>query len=386
MSKRIYLSPPYLGGHELPLVKEAFDSNWIAPLGPHITAFENEIADYLGISHAAALSTGSASLHLSLRLLGVSENDIVFCSSLTFSSCANVILYEKAIPVFIDSEKTTWNMSPVALEKALFEYRKKDQIPKAVIVVDVYGQSADYKHILKVCSQYGVPVIEDAAESLGATYNGEKSGTFGIMGILSFNGNKIITTSGGGMLVSNDRALIEKARFLATQAREPEIHYEHKKLGYNYRMSNILAAIGRGQLQVLEERISARRAIFQRYYLALSDIEGIEFMPEADYACPAKGGGRSTRWLTTLTIGPVKTGVNRTQIINALEKENIEARPVWKPMHLQPLYKDCDYITIDEEDVSGRLFENGLCLPSGSNLSETDQNRIIDIIFGILPR
>jgi len=372
-NKRIYLSPPHMSGQEVELMKDAFDSNWIAPLGPHVDAFEQEMAGYLGISHAVALTTGTAALHLALKLVGVKDGDTVLCPSLTFSASANVILYENAIPVFLDVHPDNWTLSPEALEIAIKKFQ-----PKALMAVDLYGQSADYDVILALCEKHDVIVIEDAAEALGSEYKEKKCGTFGGMGVLSFNGNKIITTSGGGMLVSDDEQTVEKARFLATQAREPEIHYEHKELGYNYRMSNLLAAVGRGQLQVLDERVQTKRKIFQRYFDALAETEGIEFMPEAPY-------GKTNRWLTTLTVDPQKTGITRNQIITALEKENIEARPVWKPMHLQPLYKDCDYITADEEDVSGNLFKNGLCLPSGSNLSETDQDRIIDIIINFLP-
>ncbi|MBC8488834.1 MAG: aminotransferase class I/II-fold pyridoxal phosphate-dependent enzyme [Bacteroidetes bacterium] len=374
--KRIYLSPPHLSGKEQELVKNAFDSNWIAPLGPHVDAFEKEMAKYLGIGNAVALNSGTAALHLALKLVGVKQGDVVVCPSLTFASCANVILYERAVPVFIDVNADTWTLNPDLLEIAIRKYQ-----PKALISVDIYGQSADYDKILKLCQKYDVAVIEDAAEALGAEYNGKKCGIFGSIGVLSFNGNKIITTSGGGMLMSDDNDIVEKAHFLSNQAREPEIHYEHKELGYNYRMSNLLAAVGRGQLRVLDERVRARRTIFQRYFDALSGFDGFEFMPEADYACPDGIGSKCTRWLTTLTVDPEKSMVDRTQIIEALEQENIEARPVWKPMHLQPLYRDCDYIKSGKEDVSKRLFENGLCLPSGSNLSTEDQDRVIDIIM-----
>ena len=357
-----------MGNHEQLLFTEAFDSNWIAPLGPHVNGFENEMAEYLGVNHAGALSSGSGALHLALKIVGVEAGDKVLCPSLTFAASANVIMYEKAQPIFVDSDQYTWVVDLNALEKAIKKYN-----PKAFIPVDLYGQSCDYDAILDLCNHHNVIVIEDAAEALGAEYKGKKCGSFGEMGILSFNGNKIITTSGGGMLVSNNEEYIKKARFLATQAREPGLHYEHKELGYNYRMSNLLAAVGRGQLKVLDDRVKARRSIFQRYFDALSGIDGIEFMPEAPY-------GKCTRWLTTLTLDPEKSGVDRTQIIEALEKENIEARPVWKPMHLQPLYRDCDYIKAGKEDVSKRLFENGLCLPSGSNLSPEDQDRVIDII------
>ncbi len=367
--KRIYLSSPHMGENEKGLLSSAFDSNWIAPIGPHLDAFEQEMAEYLGIGHAAALSTGTAALHLAMKLVRVNKGDIVLCPSLTFSASANVILYENAIPIFLDVNPDTWTLNTEALEIAIKKYS-----PKVLISVDLYGQSADYNAILELCKIHNVAVIEDAAEALGAEYQGKKCGSFGRMGILSFNGNKIITTSGGGMLVSNNKNYVKKARFLATQAREPDLHYEHKELGYNYRMSNLLAAVGSGQLQVLDKRVIARRKIFQRYFDALSQTAGLEFMPEASY-------GTSNRWLTTLTVDSNITGVNCTQIIEMLDKENIEARPVWKPMHLQPLYKDCDYVTVGSEDVSKRLYKNGLCLPSGSNLSLEDQERVIDIVL-----
>ena len=297
---------------------------------------------------------------------------------MTFSASANPILYEKATPVFIDSDRETWNMCPIALEKALNEYQNQKRLPKAVIVVNLYGQSADYDSILEVCDHYNVPVIEDAAESLGATYKGKQTGNFGVMSILSFNGNKIITTSGGGILLSNNEEYIKRARFLATQARDNALHYEHSELGYNYRMSNILAAIGRGQLLILDDHIKATRKIYKRYCEALAGIDGVAFMPEANY-------GRPTMWLTTLTIDQDVTGVNRNQIIEALEKENIESRPVWKPVHLQPLYKDSAYYTaIEGVSISDRLFKDGLCLPSGSELTGQDQDRIISIIVDCL--
>ena len=361
-----------MSGKEVELIKDAFSSNWIAPLGPHVDAFEEEMAEYLGIEHAVALSTGTAALHLALKLAGVKKEDTVLCPSLTFSASANVILYENAIPVFLDVDPNTWTLDLYALKIALKKYT-----PKALIAVDLYGQSADYNAILELCEDHDVAVIEDAAEALGGEYKEKKCGTFGRMGILSFNGNKIITTSSGGMLISDNEDYVTKARFLATQAREPEIHYEHRELGYNYRMSNLLAAVGRGQLQVLDERVQSKRKIFQRYFDALVEIDGIDFMPEAPY-------GKCTRWLTTLTVDPSITSVNRIQIIEALEKENIEARPVWKPMHMQPFYKGCEYVTVSCEDISKRLFQNGLCLPSGSSLSELDQDRIINIILYLL--
>jgi len=381
--KRIYLSSPHMSGEEEKYIAEAFEANWIAPLGPHVDRFEIELAEYLNVGGAAALSSGTAAMHLALQLVGVKESDKVFCSSLTFAASCNPILYMKAEPVFIDSEPQSWNMSPIALERALSDAKKAGFLPKAVIVVNLYGQSADLEPIIKLCEQYGVALIEDAAESLGATYRGRMSGSFGRFGILSFNGNKIITTSGGGALVSNDLEALQRSRYLATQAREPARHYEHTEAGYNYRMSNILAGIGRGQLKVLEERVAARRAVFDRYYEALAGIEGVEFMPEASY-------GRSTRWLTVLTIDPEKCRASRDDIIDALETENIEARPVWKPMHRQPLYGGCAYYTHEGtpsplrieggNSISDQMFENGFCLPSGSNLTADDQNRVIDII------
>ena len=376
-NKRIYLSPPHMSGHELELVKDTFDSNWIAPLGPQVDAFEQEMANYLGITAAAALSSGTAALHLALILAGVEQGDRVFCSSLTFSSSANVILYERVIPVFIDANSATWTMDCNALEKALATHKANNTLPSAVIIVDLYGQSADYDTLLDICDNYGVIVIEDAAEALGSDFRGDKCGIFGSMGILSFNGNKIITTSGGGMLVSNDSELVERARFLANQAREPKIHYEHKELGYNYRMSNILAAVGRGQLAVLNDRVKAKRDIFDRYVSALGDIEGVDFMPAAAY-------GQTNRWLTTLTIDENVTGFNHGAVITALEEEDIEARPIWKPMHMQPLYQEYEYFPTVEGDISKLLFENGLCLPSGPSLSENDQNRVIDIFLSLV--
>ena len=361
-----------MGETEKSLLLEAFESNWIAPLGPNVDAFELEIADYLNIQNACALSSGSAALHLALRILGVTKGDIVLCPSLTFAASANVILYENATPIFVDVNPKYWTVDLSVLEYAIKKYD-----PKALITVDLYGQSCDYEVITDLCEKYNVILIEDAAEALGAEYKNQKCGTFGQMGILSFNGNKIITTSGGGMLVSNNEDYIKKAQFLAKQAREPEMHYEHKELGYNYRMSNLLAAVGRGQLKKIDDFVAKRRNIFQRYYNAFSHIDGFTFMQEADY-------GKSNRWLTTLTVDEKVTGISRTQIIDVLEKENIESRPVWKPMHMQPLYQKCEYIKSDDRDVSAELFENGLCLPSGSSLSEEDQGRIIDIILSLL--
>ena len=379
MAQRIYLSPPHLGEYEQQFVADAFASNWIAPLGPHVDAFEREMADYIGISGAVALNSGTAAIHLALRYLGVRVGDTVFCSSLTFVGSANPILYQGAEPVFIDSEPESWNMSPLALERALADAAKAGEMPKAAIIVNLYGQSADYDRLLPLCEQYGVPVIEDAAESLGATYDGKASGTFGTFGVYSFNGNKIITTSGGGMIVSDDREALEKMRFWATQARDPARHYQHSEIGYNYRLSNVLAAIGRGQLRVLDERVNACRRIFERYAQAFSGIEGIDFMPEI-----AKG--YSNRWLTTLTIDPLRCGVTALHLMQALDKKQIEARPVWKPLHLQPVFQGTRYYPHQKgEHVSDVLFQNGLCLPSGSNLSEHDQRRVIGEVLRHIP-
>ena len=373
-NKRIFLSPPHMSGTELQFITEAFKSNWVAPLGPHVDAFERELAGYVGVKGAAALSSGTAAIHLALRLLGVGPGDVVLCSTLSFIASANPILYQGAKPVFIDSEPASWNMSPAALERAFVDAGKTGPMPKGVVVVNIYGQSADMAPLLSICDRYGVPVIEDAAESLGATYRGELSGTLGRTGVYSFNGNKIITTAGGGMLVSDDPAALEKVRFWSTQARDPARHYQHSEVGYNYRLSNILAAIGRGQLRVLEERVKARRAVFERYAAAFSDTDGFDFMPEAPF-------GTSTRWLTTLTVSPERCGVTAAQLIDALSAQNIEARPVWKPLHLQPLFKGCDYYPHDlNNSISDSLFERGLCLPSGSSLTEAEQARVIDYI------
>ena len=376
MDKRIYLSPPHLSGLEKKFLNEALDSNWIAPLGPQVDSFEEEMADYLDVKAAVALNSGTAALHLALRNSNVKSGDIVLCPSLTFSSSANVILYEKAIPVFIDADPNTWNINYVSLERAIIACKERGKLPKVLITVDIYGQSADYDNILEICNKYNIVVIEDAAEALGSEYKGAKCGTFGKAGIFSFNGNKIVTTSGGGMLVSNDEKFVDHARFLSTQAREPEIHYEHKELGYNYRMSNLLAAVGRGQLAVLDEKVKSKQGIFSRYKSALGDIEGIEFMPIASY-------GISNCWLTTLLINDAVAGFDRDSVIAALENEDIESRPIWKPMHLQPLYKEFDYYESEEGDISKTLFNNGICLPSGTSLSIVDQERIIDIILSI---
>jgi dTDP-4-amino-4,6-dideoxygalactose transaminase len=374
LDTEILLSTPHLGDYERDFVEQAFSSNWIAPLGPNVDAFEKDVASYAGIAHAAALSSGTAAIHLALRLLNVGQGDTVFCSSLTFVASANPILYQGARPAFIDSEPQTWNMSPQALERALADARKSGVLPKAVIVVNLYGQSADMDPIRALCDRYGVPIIEDAAESLGATYRGKASGSLGKIGIYSFNGNKIITTSGGGMLVSEDVELVAKARFLATQARDPAGHYEHSELGYNYRMSNILAGVGRGQMRVLEQRVQARRAVFDRYVDGLAGCDSIAWMPEADF-------GRCTRWLSAFRLNPGKTAVTPGGLIEKLAAARIEARRVWKPMHRQPLYAGSPYYPHHENtSVSDQIFEQGICLPSGSNLSLEQQQRVIDAL------
>ena len=373
-SNRIYLSPPHLGGSEQEYVSDALESNWIAPSGPHVNIFEKEIAQYVGTKGAVAMSSGTAAIHIALRLLGIARNDIVFCSNLTFVGSANPILYENAIPVFIDSDRESWNMSPTALKKA-FEATKKDgKLPKAVIVVDIYGQSAKFDEIQSICDHYHVPIIEDSAESLGATYKSKKCGNFGKFGIFSFNGNKIITTSGGGMLVSDDLDRLKIAQSLITQARDPFLHYQHSVLGYNYRMSNILAAIGRGQLEVIHDRVEKRRKIFMRYQKGLENIEAIDFMPELI-------DGKSTRWLTTMTINPKVTRVTPTDLIDALDQKDVEARLIWKPLHMQPLYREVQCFTQEEGvNFSENLFKHGVCLPSGSNLTENQQTQIIKIV------
>ncbi|GIQ71248.1 DegT/DnrJ/EryC1/StrS family aminotransferase [Xylanibacillus composti] len=377
-SNRIFLSSPHIGEYERVFVEEAFSTNWIAPLGPNVDAFEYELAEYAGVAGAVVLSSGTAAIHLALKLLGVQQGDLVFCSSLTFVASANPILYQGATPIFIDSEPESWNMSPKALEKAFHDAQLSGKFPKAVIVVNLYGQSADLDPIMELCNYYNVPVIEDAAESLGATYKSRKSGSIGYFGIYSFNGNKIITTSGGGALISNDLDALDKARFWATQAREPAKHYQHIECGYNYRMSNVLAGIGRGQLRVLEERVRARREVSQVYLERLSKFKGISFMPEATF-------GRSTRWLTVVTLDPQLIAVTPSEIINELEAANIESRPVWKPLHRQPLFEKCLYYPHKEhESISDILFARGLCLPSGSNMRTEDQEKIIYHLESIL--
>ncbi len=363
-----------MGDAEAAFVTEAFTTNWIAPLGPHVDAFERELAAHVGVGHAAALSSGTAALHLALLLLGVQPGDTVFCSGLTFVGSCNPILYCGARPVFIDAEPQTWNMSPAALERALEWARREGRMPRCVVIVNLYGQSADMDALLPVCERYGVPVLEDAAESLGACYKNRSSGSFGRVGVYSFNGNKIITTSGGGMLVADDADLVARARKLATQARETARHYEHAEVGFNYRLSNVLAGIGRGQLQVLGQRVAQRRAVFERYRTALVDLPQVQWMPQPD-------GFYSTRWLSCFTLQVPDAATQCERILQALECHAIEARPVWKPMQLQPLFAGAPYFShapgVLGGDVSAHLFASGICLPSGSNLTAEQQTRVI---------
>ena len=372
MEDRIFLASPHMGGKEQEYIQKAFQSNWIAPLGENVDGFEREIAEYVGIGHAVALSSGTAAIHMALRALEVTNGDIVFCSSLTFAASVNPVIYQGAVPVFIDSEYQSWTMDPKALEKAFLQY----PAPKAVIVVNLYGQSADMDRILPICEAHGVPVIEDAAESLGATYHGKKSGTYGKLGVYSFNGNKIITTSGGGMLVSDNEEWIRRVRFWASQSKEPKRYYEHKELGYNYRMSNIAAAIGRGQLLVLEKRIRQKQAIYYRYQEGFSDIDEIEMMPLCEY-------GVSNCWLSCITL-KTDSSVKPLAIIETLEKENIESRPSWNPMHLQPYFKKYDFFTAQSDmSVAEDIFRRGVCLPSDTKMMPEQQQRVIDIIKGL---
>jgi pyridoxal phosphate-dependent aminotransferase EpsN len=359
-----------MSGLEEEYVREAFATNWIAPVGPHVDAFEREFADLVGSPHAAALSSGTAAIHLALLLAGVGPGDQVLVSTFTFSASVNPILYLGARPVFIDSERTSWNMDPALLAEVLEEKARGGKLPKAVVLVHLYGQSADIDPILDLCNRYQVPLIEDAAEALGSSYKGRSPGTFGKAGIFSFNGNKIITTSGGGMLVSDDADFIAHARKLATQARDDAPHYQHSEIGYNYRLSNVLAGIGRGQLRVLEERVQARRNNFDYYRETLGRLPGVDFMPEAPW-------GRHTRWLTCITVDPDAFGAPHDEIRLALEAENIEARPLWKPMHLQPVFSAYEYIG---SGVAEALFEKGLCLPSGSSMTEEERARVVEVI------
>lgn len=368
MGDRIFLSSPHMSdeGYEMHYVKEAFDTNWIAPLGENVNGFERELAMKVGSNAAAALSSGTAAIHMALKAAGVGEGDVVFCQALTFSATANPIIYQNATPVFIDSDYETWNMCPKALEEAFKKYPNV----KAVIVVHLYGLSADMDKIVELCKRYDVTLIEDAAESLGTYYKGKHTGSFGEYGIFSFNGNKIITTSGGGMLVSNDEERVSKVRFWATQSRDQARHYQHSELGFNYRMSNVVAGIGRGQLKVLDERVQKKRYIFDFYKRELESLEGIEFMPSNEWNEP-------NYWLSSMTLNGK---IRPIDVMEALEKENIESRPVWKPMHLQPFFEKYDFVGTD---VSEKLFENGICLPSDTKMKEADLERVVKIIKGL---
>ncbi len=369
MSGKIWLSSPHMSdeGYELEYIKEAFDTNWIAPLGANVDGFEQELAAKVGAKHAAALVSGTAAIHMALKAVGVSQGDIVLCQDLTFSATANPIIYENATPVFIDSNLETWNMDPEALEAAFEKYGER---VKAVLVVHLYGLSADMDSIVAICKRHNVPLIEDAAESLGTTYKGKHTGTLGDFGVFSFNGNKIITTSGGGMLVSDNEEKIQKVRFWATQARDPARHYQHSELGFNYRMSNIVAGIGRGQLKVLDQRLAKKKYIFEFYKRELEGLEGIQMMPINDWNKP-------NYWLSCIKLSG---RIRPLDIMEALDKQNIESRPIWKPMHLQPFYEKYDYIG---GDVSEKLFENGVCLPSDTKMTDEDLGRVCDIIKGL---
>ncbi|XXM72942.1 DegT/DnrJ/EryC1/StrS family aminotransferase [Lysinibacillus sphaericus] len=368
MGDRIFLSSPHMSdeGYEMQYVKEAFDTNWIAPLGTNVNEFEKELAEKVGSKAAAALSSGTGAIHLALRAAGVEDGDIVFCPTLTFSATANPIIYQNAVPVFIDSNEETWNMCPKALEEAFEKYPEV----KAVIVVHLYGLSADMDKIMEICKKHNVAVIEDAAESLGGYYKGQHTGTFGDYGIFSFNGNKIITTSGGGMLVSNNEEKVSKVRFWATQSRDQARHYQHSELGFNYRMSNVVAGIGRGQLKVLEERVEKKKCIFEFYKRELNGLDGVEFMPVNDWDKP-------NYWLSAMTLSG---HVRPIDVMDALEKENIESRPVWKPMHMQPYFEKYDFVGTD---ASEKLFKNGVCLPSDTKMTDEDLTRIVNTIKGL---
>lgn len=373
MDKKVFLASPHMSkeGYEQEYIKEAFDTNWIAPLGANVNNFEKELAEYVGVGYAAALSSGTAAIHMGLHALGVQKGDIVFCQALTFSASANPIVYEGATPVFIDSEYETWNMDPKALEKAFEKYT-----PKAVIVVHLYGIPAKMDEIMKICQKHNVPILEDAAESLGATINGKQTGTFGKFGAFSFNGNKIITTSGGGMLVSDDEERIAKVRFWATQSREKFRYYEHKEIGYNYRLSNISAGIGRGQLKVLDERIAEKTNIHNTYKEGFKSIKEIQMQPYMQNSKP-------NFWLSAIILDK-DSKVTPLQIIEALEKENIESRPIWKPMQLQPVFADRDFITLNENgSVSEDIFSRGVCLPSDTKMTREEQAKVIEIIKGL---
>ncbi|MBR1672962.1 MAG: DegT/DnrJ/EryC1/StrS family aminotransferase [Fretibacterium sp.] len=380
--ERIYLSAPHMSGDEIKMINEAFATNWIAPLGPHVEAFEREMAEKIGARAALALSSGTAALHLAGELLGIGRGDLVLCSSFTFAASIGPYFHKGAEIAFIDSEPGSWNMSPQALERALEHYAAKGRLPKAVVLVDLYGQTCNMEKLLPVCERYNVPVIEDAADALGSEclYRGEwrRNGAFGAFAALSFNGNKIITTSGGGMLLSDDAEAIARARFLSTQARDPAPWYQHSTLGWNYRMSNVLAGLGRGQLLHLDERIKARRRVFDRYVEALGDVEGMKFMPEPDWS-------RSNRWLTTALLTGALEKISPLAVLDHMASLNIEGRPLWKPMHLQPVFKGADYWPHEPgQDVCAGLFDRGLCLPSSSFLTEEQQDRVIAAVRAVI--
>ena len=370
---RILLSPPDMGDHERRLLLDAFDSNWIAPLGPHVDAFERELAEAVAMPHAAAVTSGTAGLHLALHMLGVSAGDEVLVSTFTFVATGNAVAYLGAFPTFIDSDPSSWNMDVVLLIEELEARAKRDRLPKAVVVVDLYGQCADYDPLLEVCTRFDVPVVEDAAEALGATYRGAPAGSFGLLGVFSFNGNKIITTSGGGMIVTHDDALARRARFLSTQARDPGRGHQHSEVGFNYRLSNLLAAVGRGQLRTLEDRVRRRRHNNHFYREALADECGIGFMPIADY-------GEPTWWFSCITVDSAEFGATSEDVMVHLEKCDIESRPPWKPLHTQPVFKGCGY---RGGDVAETSFRRGVCLPSGSNLSDPDLERVVDAVRSV---
>ena len=379
MKKRIYLSSPHMGGEEINYINEAFETNWVAPLGPNVNNFEKDICEYTGARAATALASGTSAIHMALKCLGVGKGDVVFCSTLTFSATANPIIYQGAEPVFIDSEYESWNMCPIALQKAFDDSEKNNKMPKAVIVVNLYGQSADYDKLKAICDKYNVPIIEDAAESLGATYKGKQTGTIGEIGIYSFNGNKIITTSGGGMLVSNNEEYTKKALFWATQSREEERHYEHKELGFNYRMSNVVAGIGRGQMNVLDDRIAKKKEIYKLYKDGFKGIDDIEMMNTCKF-------GEPNYWLSVITIKE-NSKVKPLDIMIALENENIESRPVWKPMHLQPFFKEYKFFSsLKESSVSEDLFNRGICLPSDTKMDKVDIDKIVQTIYNTLKK
>ncbi len=380
-AKPILLSPPHMSGAEQRYVEDAFRTNWIAPLGPNVDGFEREMSEYLGLGqhsarmHCCATSSGTAAIHLGLMLLGVRPGDAVLCSSFTFVASANPIRQLGAEPIFVDSDEASWNLSPAALRDAIATLDAEGRRPRALVAVDLYGQGCDYGSIEAICDEWDIPILEDAAESLGASVHGRRCGTFGKVAAFSFNGNKIITTSGGGMLVSSDAALVERARFLATQARETAPHYEHNVAGFNYRMSNLCAGVGRGQLLALADRVARRRAIFAQYEAAFATRAGVRFMPEPVW-------GRSTRWLTAMTIDPARAATTRDELLAALAAERIESRPTWKPMHLQPLFAGCRMFAHERgrKPVCERLFEQGICLPSGSSMDDADLTRVVGAI------